>query len=673
MIVRKGHIAVLLVISVLSVVRPASAQIPPWERDSLSFNLEESAVTSYRKTSPISGDLGHSMSFTAATVQTFPRMFGEVDPVRVVQSLPGINASSTCDAGLHIHGFEDAHNVYTLAGAPAYLTPRMFGFFPVLNQSHFSRFRLRMDADGCYLGGSMSSELPDSLYSIVQGDASIGLMSARATVMMPLGKKAAAVISVRQSFINQVYKGLLKFDDHNVGYTFTDANASFLWHLDKKNSLDANLYYSFDKVNCDGGELGLVIGGDWQQGVASLRWKHKGELSTETVLYTTGNFKNFYIDVARNAGTTPSDLLESGIISKFDIPLGFKADLGLKWRGLTPLRISLGETRSSREFEQNTFQADLLLAKRFNAGLVSITPGVNLSGYAEMGYEKKYFYADPQVEVEVNMLGAGRLTISGKRKHQYYSQIGISTSGVPFRFWVGSGHYVDPQESHGVSLSHTVDLFHGSWSVSTQAYWARVFNQLEFRSFILDFLSPEYKLDQSMLKTDGYNYGANIMVQKNTGSVTGWISYSYSRAIRHSDESGLPPLFPASYDRPHEIDAMIAWHIWNFDVGGTLTFASGVPYTPVKYHYFIGDNIMAEYYDLNSGRVAPMFRLDLSLGYNLPSHGRYTHGVNVSVFNATAHKNQSVYYLYLGYDDFYYKPASFIIPVLPSISYYCKF
>ena len=651
----------------------AFAQVPPWERDSLSYNLEESAVTSYRKTSPISGDLGHSVSFTAATVEAFPRIFGSIDPVRVVQSLPGISVNVDCDAGLHIHGFEDAHNVYTLAGAPAYLTPRLFGFFPVLNQTHFSRFRLKMDTDGCYLGGSMASEISDTLYSKVYGDASLGLMSTRATVMTPLGKKASAVFSVRQSFINQVYRGLLKFEDHGIGYNFTDANATFLWHPDKNNSFDANFYYSFDKVECEGGSAGLNIGGDWQHGVGSFRWKHRGEVGTETILYASGNFKNFYLDMAKNGGETPSDLLEAGVVTNFDIPLGFRAELGLKYRGLTPLRIALDGSRPSREFEQNTVQAELLVSKRFSLGLFSIIPAVNLSGYDELGYNKAYFHADPQLDIEVNMLKAGRLTISGKRKHQYYSQAGISTSGVPFRFWIGSGHYIDPQESHGVSLSHNVEFDHGAWSVSTQAYYSRVFNQLEFKSFVLDFLSPEYKLQKSLLITDGYNYGAGIMVQKNTGSVTGWINYTYSRAMRHSVENGISKMFPATYDRPHELDAMIAWHIWHFDVGGTVTFASGSPYTPAEYFYYVGDNILAGYKDFNSGRFKPMFRLDLSLSYNLPTFGRYTHGVNVSVFNVTAHRNECAYYLHTKGGKYYYVPGASVIPVLPSVSYYCKF
>lgn len=661
-------IPVLFAMTLLSSERAAA------QEDSLFFSIDSSAVVSYRSTAPIRGDLGHVMTFSPSTIKAMPKFMGDVDPMVVIQSMPGVHTNSVMDAGLFIHGFEDSHNCYTIAGAPAYLTPRMFGFFPILNQSHFAQFRFKTDAEGCHLGGTLESEISDTTATGFHGDASLGMMSARATFSVPLHEKLSLTASFRQSFINQVYKGMLKYNSSQVKYGFTDINASLLWNHDDNNSFDADFYYSRDDAGSDATRIAVLMGGTWRQGTASARWRHKGEIGAEAVVYSTWNLKDFYLNISETKATTPSDLAENGLRLSLTFPLDFRADVNVIYREITPLSIFLeGGVETSTHINQKGMQSELGISKKFSTGLLTFIPALHVSGYDELTSSKTYFHVDPELRFEINMLNAGILTISGSRKHQYFSQMGITTSGVPFRFWVGSGEYTDPQESHKISVSHTIDLDGGAWTASTQAYWARLYNQLEFRGFVMDFLSPEYKLEDSMVKTDGNNYGANIMLSKNTGALTGWISYSYSRAMRHSCEEGMPALFPSTHDRPHELNAMLTWHIWKLDIGAMVSLASGDPYTRVKDYYFVGNKVVAEYEDFNSSRLKNYFKADISIDYALKSFGRYTHGLNLSVFNVTGHTNESIYFLCYKDLKYRYQAGSFIIPVMPSISYYCKF
>lgn len=645
------------------------------QQDSLRYyNLEEVSVSSYRKTVPVTGNLGHSLYFTPYTIRNFPNILGEVDPVRVLQSMPGIVSNSDTNAGLYIHGFEDSHNIYILAGAPAYISPRLLGFLPVLNETHYSRFRLHADAPGCYLGGSLESEIADSLISRAHGDASLGLISARVTVSAPLGRKAVLTASARKSFLNQVYKGVLEFESSQIGYDFTDANLSVLWKPDNRNTLDANVFYSYDEISVDDrSRLNLFIGGHWQQGVASMRWRYNGKINSEVVAYASGNFKNFRLGMNVTDIRMPCSILEPGIKCRLDLPLEFHCDINVAYRHITSLDIKRSDTGTTNFFRQKSAQADFGMFKTFTINSVSITPGVRLERYVEFTSGRKWFNVDPELKMEVNMHKAGRLTLYCGRKHQYFSQMGISTSGVPIRFWVASGKYTNPQESFGASLSHTVDFCGEAYSLSTQVYGYRFFNQLEFRGFIFDFQYPDYDLSRSMVKTDGYNYGGNVMLSKNTGKLAGWLCYCYSRALRTSEDRTLPERFPATHDRPHELNAMVIWHIGRFDIGGNLIWASGTPYTRAKSFYFVGNSIMGEYYDFNSSRLKDFFRLDLSFSYNFKSNGRYSHGLNLSIVNATAKKNETVYYLMINDGKYHYHAGAFYIPVLPSISYFCKF
>ena len=102
---------------------------------------------------------------------------------------------------------------------------------------------------------------------------------------------------------------------------------------------------------------------------------------------------------------------------------------------------------------------------------------------------------------------------------------------------------------------------------------------------------------------------------------------------------------------------------------------SGSPFTPAKNLYLMGNNLIIFYDDYNSATLPPYMRLDLSATYNLPRKGRLEHSLNLSVFNATAHKNYTMGYINANPDKLTirYKLAKLIIPVIPSISYSCRF
>ena len=120
---------------------------------------------------------------------------------------------------------------------------------------------------------------------------------------------------------------------------------------------------------------------------------------------------------------------------------------------------------------------------------------------------------------------------------------------------------------------------------------------------------------------------------------------------------------------------MLSYKTGPYEFGGTLVYSSGKPYTPAKNLYLISNSIVIYYDKYNSATLPPYMRLDLSATYNLKSHGRYRHSVNLSVCNATAYKGYTMGYLKADKEEktVKYKLASFIIPVMPSLSYTCRF
>jgi hypothetical protein len=83
---------------------------------------------------------------------------------------------------------------------------------------------------------------------------------------------------------------------------------------------------------------------------------------------------------------------------------------------------------------------------------------------------------------------------------------------------------------------------------------------------------------------------------------------------------------------------------------------------------------MMKYGPYNSSRLKPYKRLDLSANYKWKSRLFRENGVNLSVYNAIAQSNELFYYIKSRKDgSFAYRPITFMLRIMPSISYFCKF
>lgn len=66
--------------------------------------------------------------------------------------------------------------------------------------------------------------------------------------------------------------------------------------------------------------------------------------------------------------------------------------------------------------------------------------------------------------------------------------------------------------------------------------------------------------------------------------------------------------------------------------------------------------------------------MDLSVTYILNKNEKYENGLNLSIYNVLARKNDVLYKLKINKSNqFAYQPLSFMLRLVPSISYYHKF
>ena len=182
-------------------------------------------------------------------------------------------------------------------------------------------------------------------------------------------------------------------------------------------------------------------------------------------------------------------------------------------------------------------------------------------------------------------------------------------------------------------------------------------------------------LDQQLLYGKGENYGFNFMINKCSGKLTGWLSYAYTRARRTFNQKKAQGDYPANHERPHEVNAVAICTLNpHWSLGATFVYASGTPFTAPESISLINRNLMIKYGEHNSSRLKPYCRTDFSVNYKWKNRWSRENGLNLSLYNAIAHRNELFYYIrHTDEGSFSYHPVSFMLDILPSVSYFCKF
>ncbi|MEB2780666.1 TonB-dependent receptor [Algoriphagus sp. C2-6-M1] len=239
---------------------------------------------------------------------------------------------------------------------------------------------------------------------------------------------------------------------------------------------------------------------------------------------------------------------------------------------------------------------------------------------------------------EVNSIKAGYSSM-----FQYLQTISNATGPTPIDLWQLSTTYIQPQKSHNLSLGYFRNFKENEWSTSFEGFYRTTENQLEYRDFADLFLNPH--LETEVVQGQGLAYGAELLIRRNSGGITGWLAYTYSRSlIRTTSEFSAIQVnrgnwFPANFDRPHIVSLVTNFHLGkgrNFNFN--FNFSTGRPVTSPSTNYLIGRVLIPDYSDRNQFRIPNYFRIDLS--YLAKGFVRdWNDNINLSVYNLLGRRN----------------------------------
>lgn len=653
------------------------------QTDSTTLQMQElDNVTIVRKrvSSSLKGNFSTTLQWDMKMMHDLPKILGNADPMHYTQLLPGVQTCSEYDAGLHVQGCDNSHNLVAIADVPIYNASHLLGFFSIFNASHFPFMRFEKSSSNASsanrLGGTLSMELPHTLPTATNGEFSIGPISSQGTFRIPTSTKGALHISLRAAYMNLLYGQWLKIDNTQMDYNFQDYNVTYLHHPNNHDKLWLNFYYGNDDVGITETDITSDTQLKWKNTLASAVWQHQTGNSTLTQqIYFTGYDNRFKMLTTGYEFHLPSHIYSYGYKGKWEYK-NLEAGLDIAFHHVQPQAPQVTGTKHvvhQTQPEVNSKEYSSYVNYARNVKKWTLNGGVRGTFYST---EKNRQYAslDPGISLTYQPNGRGFFTFSYGWKHQYLFRTGFSGMGLPTEFWFSCGEYNTPQYTQYFTANYETELLNGDYSLNVQAYYKKMYHQVEYKGNMLDFIYTSYTLDNVLLKGEGKNYGLNFMLHKRTGRLTGWLGYAWGRALRRFNHPDYPSTYPASHERPHELNLVTTCRLNNrWSVGGTFVYASGIPFTAPKHFYIIDSQLVTAYGEHNANRLKPYSRLDLSVNYNFKKREKTESGINFSLYNALSHDNNLFRRMRIYKGKYGYQPVRFLIKALPSINYYYKF
>ncbi|MCB9282898.1 MAG: TonB-dependent receptor plug domain-containing protein [Lewinellaceae bacterium] len=656
-------------------------------------------------------------------IKKMPALLGEVDVLKAIQLLPGVQSGGEGQNGLYVRGGSPDQNLILLDGVPVYNVSHLLGFFSVFNADAIKNVTLTKGGFPARYGGRLSSVIEINMKEgndrEYHGQGSVGLIASRLTLEGPIAKdRASFMVSGRRTYVDLLmrpiiaaaqpegisFKPKLYFYDLNakVNYKINDKHRLFL-----SSYMGSDIFYFKSKEDFEGDDYFATENGvDWGNITTALRWNY--QINNRLFANTTLTYSQFAFDF--------SAAFESRIEGQKET-FGARYDSGIHdWAGKVDfdyipnpnhyLRFGGGATHhtynpgvTQLEVGFNELQLDTIVGSEkissieyalyaeddLRWGALRANIGLHAAAFQVLGDEpEQYFSLQPRINLRYLLPGDVALKGSFATMTQFINLLTNESLSLPTDLWVPSTKRILPQRSWQAALGGAKTFGEG-YEVSLEAYYKQMKNVLSYREGA-EFLGLENDWQDKVTQGDGEAYGLEFFIQKKQGKTTGWIGYTLAWNWRQFDDINGGRRYPFKYDRRHDVEIVLSHQLTkNISISGTWVYGTGNAITLPLYRYV---TLISEKYgsgsefaylreveaigDKNSFRMKPYHRLDLGIEF-FKQKKKWSRTWVISVYNVYNRKNP--YYVYPATTDGgkrVFKQVS-LFSIIPSVAYNFEF
>ncbi|HRG37336.1 MAG TPA: carboxypeptidase-like regulatory domain-containing protein [Bacteroidia bacterium] len=680
--------------------------------------LKEVVITASASNKLKNTSMGYE-KISAKSIKLIPKMMGENDIVKTALLLPGVQAVGEGTAGYNVRGGSADQNAFYLNQIPVYNTSHLLGFFTAFTPNAIDELTIYKGNFPAQFGGHLSSVFDitarEGNNKKFTAEGGISPVSANLMVDGPINKgKGGYMVGVRSTYSTWALK-LVQVDAiRNSRAKFNDGVVNIHYKLTDNNKLSATGYYSSDGI-----VLASLTDYDYHNAGASLKWthffkqKHNFELS------------GIYSNYGYNERNSSSD------IRGYKVNYGLnhmEAKAGVSLNPNAEHHIHIGANSVLYKLDQGNYNPlddkSLVIPVKLNkeeglesglymneewkpSAIFSLSAGIRYNFYTFFGPHTSYVYRDDSPLISGNIVdtvnfgknkkvksySAPDFRLSAKysinefmsvkaafnQAHQYIFMLSNTIAIAPTDKWKLVDDHIKPMMGRQYSLGFFSELKKHKYEFSTELYYKETKNLVEYKdgANLLVNKIPETDVLQGNLNS----YGAEFMLKKMSGKLSGWITYTYSRAIvkidgeRADQKINLGKAYPANYDKPHAVNFVANYKLSHrVSVSSNFVYSTGRPITfPSAVYYQQGIPIV-HYSSRNEYRIPDYIRVDVSVNLegNLKARKFKHSSWSLSVYNLLGRDNPySVYFKQEGTHINGYQLAIFGSPIF-SLTYNFK-
>lgn len=615
-----------------------------------------------------------SIAVSIETIRNMPAFLGEVDVLRTIQMLPGVQSAGDGNTGFFVRGGNADQNLVLFDDAVVFNASHLFNFFSVFNPDAVDDVKLYKGGIHPSYGGRLSSVLDIDMrggdmenYRVTGG---AGLISSRLSAEGPIQKgRSSFLVSGRRTYADLFLRFSPDENQRDARLFFYDLNGKMNYVINDRNRLFVSGYFGRDIT-----AFKDLFGFDWGNATASARWnrifsdRFSGNIS---LLYSNYQF-NINGDLGPASFRWNSDINNINLKTDFTYLINnnntfsfgvhsiyHMLDPGvirasIEGASLTTIELSQGNALEHGVYlnnEQSLFGNRLVMVYGLRGSVFQVIgPGkqyvfdksgpVNWEVTDTLFLERGEIYdtfrgLEPRLSLRVNLGTNSSLKAGYHRMIQYIQQAQSAQSVAPYDVWYMSSNNIPPQVADQIAIGYFRNFRNDEIETSVEIYYKDLTNI----SDVIDngdILGNEF-LEGQMRVGNGWSYGAEMLVRKDQGRFTGIAGYTWSRTRRKIDGINNGKAYYAPNDRSHDLSLSGGYALSPaVTVSLNFVYSTGRAFTlPVGKMYFQGA-FAPIYADRNSSRLPDYHRLDLSVNYTPGGgreSGRFTSSWHFSVYN----------------------------------------
>lgn len=662
--------------------------------DSISeTNLQEVTVTGNSARQRIENPRIGSEKLELGRFSQLPSFVGENDILKSISLLPGVRSEGDGGGGFEVRGGNAYQNLILLDGISLYNPSHVMGIFSTFNDDALGSATLFKGPYPAMFGNATSSVLETTLLpgdmESYHGSFTIGILTAKSKAEGPIIKdKMSFAVTARRSYVDAFLKMVPKY--RSTIMNFYDITSKIRFTPCSGHIIDGSFFISKDNM-----AIRELMGLYWGNLGGTLNW-----IATATdnlSLTTTASLTHFNPKMAMDIMALDQEMLTSihnysfnekirwNISEKLGIEFGIRSEF-LKVKSAEWI-INSTKEKEVRSLWQNSAWIDY---NRTFSDKFDITAGVRLNvssalsqnryhqfsslyGVTNQFHGKTYIDLEPRINLKYNISQTHNIKGGIGSSSQDLHAIRSTTTSFPFDRYALTSAIVKPERAIQYAIGYSGMTENGDFDWSVETFYRKITNVYDYIDGKSSF--SDIALESIIKGGTGRGYGAEFMLRKNNGRLTGWIAYTLSHT-----ETKIPGIndgkwYDASNNRTHDLAVTAIFRLnekWN--LSGSWILLSGQPLTVPDVKYEIAGETCYYYSKRNAYKAPPTHRLDLSATYTHVGK-KFTYEWAFGIYNAYCRYNPYIVY----FRDDPDKPSGTqavqqaMYGLVPSISYTLKF